>query len=247
MPTTVKEKEAVNYPMFSTSVWWALRKKFIQTVPSRVTDTYLAGVLGMEPISAKKNLLSPLRRLGLIDSDGKPTDRAIRWRNDDQYAAVCEEIRKDIYPQELLDTFPDANSPRSSVEKWFANATRVGEGASKKMATLYFLLTEADPTGQESSSATIKVPKPSKTTSSAPKSNGSGAKKVATDNSNGKAYSPTELETKIPPPSQRVSSIVPSLHIDIQIHIPPDASAEQIDQIFASMSKHLYKGSNVNE
>ncbi|MGH7484872.1 MAG: hypothetical protein ACREMY_04585, partial [bacterium] len=30
------------------------------------------------------------------------------------------------------------------------------------------------------------------------------------------------------------------IHLDIQIHIPANASAEQIDQIFASMSKHLY-------
>ena len=33
----------------------------------------------------------------------------------------------------------------------------------------------------------------------------------------------------------------PSLHIDIQVHISPDASADQIDQIFSSMAKHLYK------
>ena len=32
----------------------------------------------------------------------------------------------------------------------------------------------------------------------------------------------------------------PSLHIDIQIHIDSTANAEQIDQIFASMSHHLY-------
>ena len=32
----------------------------------------------------------------------------------------------------------------------------------------------------------------------------------------------------------------PSLHIDIQIHIDSSASAEQIDQVFASMAKHLY-------
>jgi hypothetical protein len=30
-----------------------------------------------------------------------------------------------------------------------------------------------------------------------------------------------------------------SLHIDLQIHISPEASAEQIDQIFASMAKHI--------
>lgn len=33
----------------------------------------------------------------------------------------------------------------------------------------------------------------------------------------------------------------PALHIDIQVHIDPTSSAELIDQIFASMAKHLYR------
>ena len=37
---------------------------------------------------------------------------------------------------------------------------------------------------------------------------------------------------------------LPMLHIDVQIHISADAKPDQIDQIFASMAKHLYgKGS----
>ena len=32
----------------------------------------------------------------------------------------------------------------------------------------------------------------------------------------------------------------PALHIDIQVHIDPTSSAEQIDHIFASMAKHFY-------
>lgn len=32
----------------------------------------------------------------------------------------------------------------------------------------------------------------------------------------------------------------PGMHIDIQVHIDSAASAEQIDQVFASMAKHLY-------
>ena len=36
------------------------------------------------------------------------------------------------------------------------------------------------------------------------------------------------------------SAPAPSLHIDIQIHISPDSSADQIDQIFESMARHLY-------
>ena len=32
----------------------------------------------------------------------------------------------------------------------------------------------------------------------------------------------------------------PALHIDIQIHISPESTTQQIDQIFESMAKHLY-------
>jgi hypothetical protein len=31
----------------------------------------------------------------------------------------------------------------------------------------------------------------------------------------------------------------PSVHIDLQIHISPEATPEQIDQIFASIGRHL--------
>ena len=34
---------------------------------------------------------------------------------------------------------------------------------------------------------------------------------------------------------------VPAININLQIHISSDASPEQIDKIFESMSKHIYK------
>ena len=48
------------------------------------------------------------------------------------------------------------------------------------------------------------------------------------------------LGAEVPPTSSQQA--IPSLHIDIQIHISPDATTNQIDQIFSSMAKHLYKG-----
>ena len=36
----------------------------------------------------------------------------------------------------------------------------------------------------------------------------------------------------------------PNLHIDLQIHISPDSTPEQIEAIFASMAKHLYGANN---
>ena len=38
----------------------------------------------------------------------------------------------------------------------------------------------------------------------------------------------------------------PSVHIDFQIHISPEASPEQIDQIFESMRRHLYRNTASN-
>lgn len=32
----------------------------------------------------------------------------------------------------------------------------------------------------------------------------------------------------------------PNLHIDLQIHISPESTPEQIEAIFACMAKHLY-------
>lgn len=51
---------------------------------------------------------------------------------------------------------------------------------------------------------------------------------------------PVVQHSTIPP--SRVSD--PSVHIDIQIHIDSTATAEQIDQIFASMARHLYRRDN---
>jgi hypothetical protein len=39
---------------------------------------------------------------------------------------------------------------------------------------------------------------------------------------------------------QELYSQQPSIHIDFQIHISPEAKPEQIDKIFASMREHLY-------
>jgi len=61
----------------------------------------------------------------------------------------------------------------------------------------------------------------------------SAAPEAATARS--KRASPPETAT-----AANFSTAGPSIHIDIQIHIDSSASADQIDQIFASMARHLY-------
>lgn len=60
---------------------------------------------------------------------------------------------------------------------------------------------------------------------------------VSASEDSGSLSSPNSLAE---PLSTATSSQLPSVHIDVQVHIDASASPEQIDQIFASMARHLY-------
>jgi hypothetical protein len=83
-----------------------------------------------------------------------------------------------------------------------------------------------------------EAPSPS---ASKPSSNGSRRKKSAAAEKSAAQRSGNDASSKSDPPSPPPSLPDPSLQLSIQIHIPADATPEQVDHIFASMAKHLYK------
>ncbi len=85
-----------SFPMLPINHWWALRKKFKQSIPGVVTDSYLATVLNMQENSARANVLPYLKQLQIIDEEGKTGERAKLWRDDGHYAEVCKAIREEI-------------------------------------------------------------------------------------------------------------------------------------------------------
>ncbi len=103
--------------MLPIAHWWNLRKKFKQSIPRVVTDSYLATVLNMEANSARANVLPFLKVLGIIDQDGKTTARAKAWRDDEQYGKVCQEIIAEIYPEELVDAVPNPTEDRAAAQR----------------------------------------------------------------------------------------------------------------------------------
>lgn len=235
------------YPMLGVAVWWKLREQFQKSLPGNVSRSYLATVLGIEERSAG-NLVGPLRTLGLVQEDGKPTERANHWRFDEDYPQVCKDIREDVYPRELLDAIPDAAANREGVIRWFMRAAGVGEAGAKKMAATYELLTDADPTKAPDARETSKGAARSKKGAARQKpsrpdpkpSYRSEAPAAAPAVSAGSAHpaSPSSPLAQTVPASSVVAG--PSIHIDLQVHISADASADQIDHIFASMARHLY-------
>jgi hypothetical protein len=185
----------------------------------------------MKAASAKANILPTLMQCKIVDDSGKPGDRARQWRDDGQYPKLCEELRQEIYSSELREALPPPSPDRSAVENWFANNTGVGKTAAKKMAAVYILLCAADPIKQDSDVAAAK-----------PRNSNSG-KSTRSPGVNGKKKTPTPAvknpEPTITNASSPPSKFQPSIHIDIQIHIDPETTADQVDQIFASMAKHL--------
>jgi hypothetical protein len=232
------EEKKKGYPKIPRSNWFLLREKFKQRTPEKVSPSYVATALGMGEASASANIIPPLRVFGLIDESGKPSDLAYDWRDDRKYGEVCKQIIEATYPQELRDLFHGTNVPAKDVENWFARRAKVGQSAARAYAATYLMLLEADLT-------------------KAKEQNGAKAASAAAKPA-GKASSKAAAPSKTPKPAERPDDrnanagqgdrgsdgadrrgFSPKLHVDIQIHISPDSSPEQIDKIFESMAKHL--------
>lgn len=239
------EEKKKGYPKIPRANWFLLRDKFKQRTPERVSPSYIASALSMGEASASANIIPPLRAFGLIDDEGKPSDLAYDWRDDSKYAEVCKQILETTYPQELRDLFHDASTPAKNIESWFARDAKVGQAAARAYAATYLMLLEAD------------LAKAKEQNGSKPKAaNAAGKPAKATS----KAPAPTKAAKAVPaaaaPAAHEAAKsgnehggpggdgdgrrgFSPKLHVDIQIHISPDSSPEQIDKIFESMAKHL--------
>lgn len=227
------------FPMLPVAAWWKLRKKFKQSIPGVVSINYLSSVLNIGEASARANIYPFLKSLGIIEDEGKPTARAKLWRDDGHYPEVCKAILKESYPSDLIDAVDNPRENRDAAKRWFANHTGAGDTATGRMAALYTVLVEADPNGgaeatkaSSSSAKDIKTPKTLRT----PKKD----RGVATSNVQAKEPMPEQLPSHIND-AQAGRNIGPDVNLNLQIHISADASADQIEQIFASMAKHIYR------
>ncbi|MHB1684163.1 MAG: DUF5343 domain-containing protein [Bacilli bacterium] len=232
--------DKTTYPRIPEKNWWALRAQFMKTIPGSVTNTYLKSLLGLSSEKSAANLIPPLRQLGLIDAEGKPTPRANDWRTDSKYDAVCESIVRELYPRELIDLYSGSELDTEACKGWFLHTAALGGGAARQCAAMYVLLnTPIDKVDDDT-----KVAKP---VSAKPKRAESPHKlNISRNIKTAPQEKPQEEVSKVtsaitPSPSVESGNLLrPSVHIDLQIHISPEADATQIDSIFASMAKHLY-------
>lgn len=219
---------ANGYPKVTTKAWRELRNRATAAPSTKFTPGAVAALMGMSsPESARDNTVTPMRRLGLIDDDGSLTDRGNKWRVDGTYAAACQEILDEVYPAELSSLADDDGPDADQVRTWFDHKGFGSSNARQMAATYVMIATKELPAAGNSAAPPRKVKAPSKKATATRKGTSRPVKQTPAANDPVVDATPS-------------TAVRPNLHLDIQIHIPADATGDQLDRIFESMARHLY-------
>jgi hypothetical protein len=214
--------ESVGYPQIPSNVWWGLRALLKRRPTIKVDEMLLASDLGVQLVAARQ-YLKELKRARLLDEEGKPTDVANKWRNDETYLEAVEAIVSEVYPESLRLSAQPGEATRAKVVNWFT-LQGLGTGAAGNKAATYLLISSLEPL-ELGATATPKVKSPT------PKAAREAPEKRREEEKLGKVE-------KEQPNSRREVSM--PLNINVQVHISADASNEQIESIFKSMRRYLY-------
>lgn len=182
-------------------------------VPTKATGQWLKSI-GFTS-SNDATLIGVLKQIGFIDGSGAPTDAWKKYRGANPKHVLADAIRSGY--SALFSVYEDADRrPQQELENVFRSTSTAGSQVIGKAAVTFRNLCALADFG------------------------GSHAQVTAVH-----AVDPLHHPVKNPPSHQGGQQMAhdpssPSVHIDIQVHISPESSPEQIDQIFASMAKHLY-------
>jgi hypothetical protein len=187
-----------------------LQKIRTSGIPPKLTSAHLK-TWGFTS-SNDSTMIGVIRFIGLTDGSGIPTPLWSEYRGQKHRAVLGRAIKQGYV--DLYSVYPDAET-RSVLDLThvFSTSSTAGEQViSKTVGTFKALIDEADFSPAEHSSTNITT----------------GPLHAAPASHSPQFSSP------------HAAAKQPAIHIDIQIHISPESSAEQIDKIFESMARHLY-------
>ena len=161
-------------------------------------------------------VIKVLRFIEFVDEADRPTRLWRSFRNPDKAKSVMADAIRTAYA-DLFAQHPQAEVVNNNeLTNFFAAHTNSGTDVVRKSVSTFLTLC-----------AYADFDSACKSDLSESKSN--GAANGSDRQRKGNGIEPPTL------PDQQ-----PALHIDLQIHISPSADADQIDNIFRSMAKHLY-------
>jgi hypothetical protein len=230
------------YPVFPPTAWWQLRKLFqTKGVPKVFDAEYLINLGIRQNAPSANNIIRPFTRFGLF-----------KWVDDSKYAEVCHSILHKIYPEALTSVFTTITpEDQAGVERWFQRNLHLAPASARQYAAFYMLLLRADPAEQEAGNGAqagrspVIAPRRSVNSRSLmPKANPQAPSNIL-PMVPAVALESQSMQESAHPQAPRAhharGAVEPTLNINVQIHIPAEVTAEQIEQIFKSMAKHLYQ------
>lgn len=162
------------------------------------------------------SMINVLRFIGLIDGSTIPTPLWSEYRGQKHRAVLGKAIKQGY--ADLFALYPQANTASiADLTHVFSTSSTGGEQVIRQtVQTFKTLVDEADFPSDESATSNVL--------------------------STGPLHTPAapSMAPALPAHNSGSSPPHPAVHIDIQIHISPESSSEQIDKIFESMAKHLY-------
>lgn len=181
-------------------------------IPPKATIQWLK-TIGFKS-SNDATLLGVIKLVGLVDGSGVPTSAWSSYRGTNHKRVLGEAIR--VGYAELFAVYPDAwQRNTADVEHVFSTSSSAGKQVIAKTVATFKALCEC--------------------AEFAPADEQQGPSMHT-----GPLHVPVSTVSAGTAQSMSQGRLVPSIHIDVQVHISPEASADQIDQIFKSMAKHLY-------
>ena len=165
-------------------------------------------------------LIAFLRDLGFADASGKPTRRWTEYRHRDHSRSVMAAAIRETY-SDLFQLYDDAYTK--------------GDGDIRNWMRTY--ADQASPTTVDRALASFRAL--CKLAEFGPEEPGPA---VTLDAVGATAAPPLDASRSIAaaPPA---SSPAPSVHINVELHLPASASAEDYEAFFSAMRKHLFDGS----
>jgi hypothetical protein len=163
------------------------------------------------------SLIGVLKFIGFTDSSGIPTSRWTQYRGANHRQVLGEGIREGY--ADLFAVYPDANQrSQGDLDHVFSTSSSGGKQVVGKTVSTFRALAEQADFSPVNEQTDLRM-------------------------ESGPLHTPAAQA-----PLARVQSMAqgPTLHIDIQVHISPEASPEQIEHVFASMAKHLYGAKKID-
>ncbi len=177
--------------------------------PSRFTQQLLKDI-GFSSTNHRA-FIPLLKALGFLSPDGAPTKRYHEYRDISQSKRVMADALREAYGDLFVIKAQPKSADRGLIEGKFKSTHNITDQLAKRMATTFFALLPLADLEAKSPIKEKAIPKEKREEQELPK------------------------EDK--PPAQLVTP--PSLHYNIQIHLPATKDIEVFNAIFKSLKDHL--------